>query len=128
MEALWDRRLRTVGEHEIAESFLKGDLTYIALGHYHGQARVAKNAWYSGSVEYFRFSEAKDEKGILLVDLESGRVEQIPVQERYMLDLDPIDCGGLSSREVEEASPSLPTSDDQWKSQTGPATPTYALN
>ena len=102
VEALWDRRLRTVGEHEIAESFLKGDLTYIALGHYHGQAQVSKNAWYSGSVEYFRFSEAADEKGILLVDLESGRVEQIPVQERYMLDLDPIDCGGLSSREVEE--------------------------
>jgi DNA repair exonuclease SbcCD nuclease subunit len=102
VEALWDRRLRTVGEHELKESFLKGDLSYIALGHYHGQARVAKNGWYSGSVEYFRFSEAGDEKGILLVDLESGRVKQIPIQDKYMLDLDPIDCGGLASREVEE--------------------------
>jgi DNA repair exonuclease SbcCD nuclease subunit len=103
VEALWDRRLRTVGEHELKESFLKGDFSYIALGHYHGQARVANNAWYSGSVEYFRFSEAGDEKGLLLVDLDSGDVEQIPVMEKYMLDLDPVDCGGLSSREIEEA-------------------------
>ncbi|KQC14986.1 MAG: metallophosphoesterase, partial [Methanosaeta sp. SDB] len=103
VEALWDRRLRTVGEHELKESFLKGDFSYIALGHYHGQAQVAQNAWYSGSVEYFRFGEAKDDKGLLLVDLDSGRVEQIPVRERYMIDLDPVDCAGLSSREIEEA-------------------------
>jgi DNA repair exonuclease SbcCD nuclease subunit len=101
VEALWDRRLRTVGEHQLKESFLKADLSYIALGHYHGQAQVAKNGWYSGSVEYFRFNEAKDEKGILLVDLESGEVRQIPVVDKYMIDLNPIDCTGLSSREVE---------------------------
>jgi exonuclease SbcD len=101
VEALWDRRLRTVGEHQLKESFLKGDFSYIALGHYHGQAQVAKNGWYSGSVEYFRFNEAKDEKGILLVDLDSGSVEQIPIQDDYMIDLDPVDCTGLSSREVE---------------------------
>jgi len=103
VEALWDRRLRTVGEHELKDSFLKGDFSYIALGHYHGQAQVANNAWYSGSVEYFRFSEAKDDKGLLLVDLDSGDVEQIPVKEKYMFDLAPIDCGDLSSREIEEA-------------------------
>ena len=101
VEALWDRRLRTVGEHQLKESFLKSDFSYIALGHYHGQAQVAKNGWYSGSVEYFRFNEAKDEKGILLVDLESGKVEHIPIQDEYMRDLDPIDCCGHSSREVE---------------------------
>ncbi|HOO54018.1 MAG TPA: exonuclease SbcCD subunit D [Methanothrix sp.] len=103
VEALWDRRLRTVGEHELKESFLKGDFSYIALGHYHGQAQVAGNAWYSGSVEYFRFSEAGDEKGLLLVDLDSGNVEKIPIREEYMLDLDPIDCASLSSREIEAA-------------------------
>jgi exonuclease SbcD len=107
VEALWDRRLRTVGEHELKESFLKGDFSYIALGHYHGQAQVAQNAWYSGSVEYFRFNEAVDEKGLLLVDLESGAVEQIPVREKYMLDPPPIDCGGLSSEEIEESIRSL---------------------
>jgi DNA repair exonuclease SbcCD nuclease subunit len=101
VEALWDRRLRTVGEHQLQESFLKGDFSYIALGHYHGQAQVAKNAWYSGSVEYFRFNEAGDDKGLLLVDLESGKVTQIPIQDEYMRDLDPVDCRGLSSREVE---------------------------
>jgi DNA repair exonuclease SbcCD nuclease subunit len=101
VEALWDRRLRTVGEHQLRESFLKGDFSYIALGHYHGQAQVAKNAWYSGSVEYFRFNEAGDDKGLLLVDIDSGEVKKIPIQDEYMRDLDPVDCSGLSSREVE---------------------------
>ena len=101
VEALWERRLRTVGEHQLKESFLKSDFSYIALGHYHGQAQVAKNGWYSGSVEYFRFNEAKDEKGILLVDLDSEEVRQIPVVDKYMIDLDPVDCTGLSSRQVE---------------------------
>lgn len=107
VEALWDRRLRTVGEHELKESFLKGDFSYIALGHYHGQAQVAQNAWYSGSVEYFRFNEAGDDKGLLLVDLESGAVEQIPVREKYMRDLEPVDFSGLSSEEIEESIRSL---------------------
>ncbi|MDF0591470.1 metallophosphoesterase family protein [Candidatus Methanocrinis natronophilus] len=103
VEALWDRRLRTVGEHQLKESFLKSDFSYIALGHYHGQAQVAKNGWYSGSVEYFRFNEAKDEKGFLYVDLDTdpGSVKQIKIQDEYMIDLEPIDCIGLSSREVE---------------------------
>jgi len=103
VEALWNRRLRTVGEHELKESFLKGDFSYIALGHYHGQAQVARNAWYSGSVEYFRFNEAKDDKGLLLVDLDSGDVEQKSIREKYMLDMEPIDCSGLSSEEIEES-------------------------
>jgi len=104
IEALWDKRLRTVGEHELKDSFLKSDFSYIALGHYHGQAQVSHNAWYSGSIEYFRFNEAKDEKGMLLVDLDSDPIEpkKISVNEEYMLDLSPIDCDGLSSEEMLE--------------------------
>jgi len=100
IEALWHRRLRTVGEYELRESFLKRDFSYIALGHYHSQDQVAQNAWYSGSVEYFKFSEARDNKGILLVDLDIGSVKQVKIQEQYMLDPDPIDCDGLSSEQV----------------------------
>jgi len=100
IEALWNERLRTVGEHELKDSFLKRDFSYIALGHYHGQTQLAQNAWYSGSIEYFRFNEAQDEKGMLLVDLESGKVDPIPVKEKDMFDLAPVDCDRLSSEEI----------------------------
>ena len=100
VEALWNKRLRTVGEHELKDSFLKRDFSYIALGHYHGQAQLAQNAWYSGSIEYFRFNEAQDEKGMLLVDLESGKVDPIFVKAKDMFDLAPVDCDRLSSEEI----------------------------
>jgi exonuclease SbcD len=69
VESLRNKRLRTVGEHELKDSLLKRDFDYIALGHFHGQAQVAENAWYSGSVEYFNFGEANDRKGLLFVNL-----------------------------------------------------------
>lgn len=99
-EALRNKKLRTVGEHELKDSLLKSDFDYIALGHYHGQAQIACNAWYSGSIEYFNFGEAADDKGILLVDLESRKVNQIEVRTRYMTDYPAIDCSGLSSSEI----------------------------
>lgn len=102
IESIKDRRLRTVGEHELSDSFLKSYFSYIALGHFHHQGPVAKNAWYSGSIEYFNFGEASDTKGILLVDLESGKVEQIEVGSKYMFDYPPIDCTGLSSSEIKD--------------------------
>ena len=100
VEALWNQRLRTVGEHELKSSFLKSDLSYIALGHYHAQMQVAKNAWYSGSIDYLNFGEAQDKKGMLLVDLDSGGVQSLPIRERYMIDHPWIDCGGFSSQDL----------------------------
>lgn len=100
VEALWDKRLRTVGEHELKDSFLKRDFSYIALGHYHGQAQIANNAWYSGSIEYFRFGEEGDDKGMLLVDLDKGLVEPIQVKDKNMFDLPAIECDGFSSEDL----------------------------
>jgi exonuclease SbcD len=102
VEALRSRKLRTVGEHELKDSLLKREFDYIALGHYHGRAQIAENAWYSGSIEYFNFAEADDLKGMLLVDLEKGKVEPVEVRPRYMLDCPPVDCSGLSSEEIAE--------------------------
>jgi DNA repair protein SbcD/Mre11 len=99
-EALRNKKLRTVGEHELKDSLLKSDFDYIALGHYHGQSQIAKNAWYSGSIEYFSFGEASDDKGILSVDLQSRKAKQIEVRPRYMIDYPSIDCSGLSSSEI----------------------------
>jgi exonuclease SbcD len=102
VESLGNKRLRTVGEHELKDSLLKRDFNYIALGHYHAQTRISENAWYSGSIEYFNFGEAGDAKGILLVDLEHNRVEPISVRQRYMIDYPAVDCSGLSSEEIAE--------------------------
>ncbi|MFW9931480.1 MAG: exonuclease SbcCD subunit D [Candidatus Thorarchaeota archaeon] len=49
---------------------------YIALGHDHHQHRHAKNAWYAGSPERWRFDEIRHQKGFLVVDIsESQDVE-----------------------------------------------------
>lgn len=102
IESLRNKRLQTVGEHELSDSFLKSYFSYIALGHYHNQTPVARNAWYSGSIDYFNFGEASDRKGILQVDLESNKVEQIELKPKYMVDHPSIDCNGLSSIDIAE--------------------------
>ncbi|MDD5736536.1 MAG: exonuclease SbcCD subunit D, partial [Methanothrix soehngenii] len=102
VESLKNQKMRSVGEHELNDSLLKSDFDYIALGHYHGQAQVAANAYYSGSVEYFNFGEARDVKGMLLVDLETGKASNVPVKPNYMIDHPPIDCSGMRSDEIAE--------------------------
>ena len=103
VESLQNRKMRSVGEHELKDSLLKSDFDYIALGHFHGQAQVANNAYYSGSVEYFNFGESQDEKGMLLVDLETGNATNVPVKPKYMMDHPAIDCKGLHSEEIAES-------------------------
>jgi DNA repair protein SbcD/Mre11 len=100
VESLKNRRMMSVGEHELKDSLLKRDFDYIALGHFHGQTRIAENAWYSGSVEYFNFGEAKDRKGMLLVDLEQGCAKPVPLRPNYMIDHTDVDCSGFSSEEI----------------------------
>jgi DNA repair protein SbcD/Mre11 len=88
------------------------DWTYVALGHYHTQHRVAKNAWYAGSLDFIGpniWGEASDEvdhgshgKGWLLVDLEKERVERCPVPAaRAVLDLEPVRAEGKSAEGVD---------------------------
>lgn len=112
VESLSNKKMRSVGEHELSDSLLKNDFDYIALGHYHGQAQISENAWYSGSVEYFNFGEAHDRKGLLLLDSETGRTESISVRPRYMIDHQPIDCDGLMSEQIAECLMELCQEDD----------------
>jgi hypothetical protein len=89
------------------------DWTYVALGHYHTQHEVEKNAWYAGSLEYVGpnlWGEREDEsrhgshgKGWLLADLSSGRVERHPVPPaREVLDLEPVWAEGQSAGAVDQ--------------------------
>jgi DNA repair protein SbcD/Mre11 len=88
------------------------DWSYIALGHYHTQHQVAKNAWYAGALDYIGpniWGEAADEtdhgshgKGWLLVDLTTGRVDRRPVPAaRKVLDLEPVPAEGRSAEAVD---------------------------
>jgi DNA repair protein SbcD/Mre11 len=87
--------------------------SYVALGHYHTQHEVARNAWYAGSLEYIGpnlWGEWVDEKqhgahgkGWLLVDLDTGSVSRRPVATaREVYDLDPILAEGLSAAGLDE--------------------------
>ena len=52
---------------------------YIALGHDHHQHKHAKNAWYAGSPERWRFDEIRHDKGYLVIDIsEDHKVEINP--------------------------------------------------
>jgi DNA repair protein SbcD/Mre11 len=88
------------------------DWTYIALGHYHVQHRVAGRAWYAGSLEYVSpnlWGELIEEeqlgppgKGWLLADLDTGQVERRPVpRARDILDLEPVQAAGQSAASLD---------------------------
>jgi hypothetical protein len=85
-----------------------GGWSYVALGHYHVQHRVAPRVWYAGSLEYVSpnlWGELIDEidhgltgKAWLLADLDRGTAERRPVPlAREILDLEPLEGDGLSA-------------------------------
>jgi hypothetical protein len=85
--------------------------SYVALGHYHVQHRVAPRVWYAGSLEYVSpnlWGELVDEsdhgltgKGWLLADLERGTAERRAVPlARDILDLEPVEADGLNAAAV----------------------------
>jgi hypothetical protein len=85
--------------------------SYVALGHYHVQHRVAPRVWYAGSLDYVSpnlWGELVDEsdhglsgKGWLLADLETGKAERRPVPPaREILDLEPVEADLLSAAAV----------------------------
>ncbi|HVL88434.1 MAG TPA: exonuclease SbcCD subunit D [Candidatus Thermoplasmatota archaeon] len=88
-------------EQILPASALSPAFDYVALGHYHGNAQVADNAWYAGSTERTSFAEAGQEKGYNLVDFESETVAFHKIPARPMVDLAPIDCAGLGDAEVQ---------------------------
>ncbi len=101
VQSMWCERRNDVGEYELDDGFLRSDFDYIALGHCHGRRKVNDNTWYSGSVEYFSFDEARQEKGILSVDLSTNQISPLDIyKSKYRIDYPPIDCSGLSSWDI----------------------------
>ncbi len=59
-------------DNSLYQEIFSNDYDYIALGHDHRMRKLAKNAWYAGSPERWRFDEANLKKGFLLVEVEHG--------------------------------------------------------
>jgi len=89
-------------EQLINTSYLRPDFDYIALGHFHEYSEVMYNACYSGSTERFSFSEARQRKGFLEVDLESGTRLFHELWTRPMLDLGPLDANKMDHSSLQK--------------------------
>jgi exonuclease SbcD len=88
-------RMNEFNEQLVESCYLKEDLDYIALGHFHQMYNVTKNACYAGSTEHFSFAEAGQPKGFFHIDLGSGKREFIELPTRPMIDLGPVDAHGM---------------------------------
>jgi DNA repair protein SbcD/Mre11 len=97
---LSDKRMHTAAEHEIDATILSDQFDYIALGHFHGQAQVAENAWYSGSLEYCSYGESSDIKGGLIVDTETRAVTHLDLPHTPLIDLGTIACDSSTAADV----------------------------
>ncbi len=53
---------------------------YVALGHDHQQHSLTNRAWYAGSPERWRFDEARQKKGFLVVQLRPGEIPEVTPQ------------------------------------------------
>lgn len=98
--------LRDSGEREWSEARVPREAVaaqaqrhaYVALGHYHRPMRICPNAWYAGSTERFHPEETGYEKGFLL--FHSGEVRHVAVSTRPVVELDPLDCRGLTAAQI----------------------------
>jgi exonuclease SbcD len=71
-----------VGTATEVEPGLFDGFHYVALGHLHRGQRIAERIWYSGSPLPYSFSEARDAKALLAVELDLDgppRVERLPL-------------------------------------------------
>ncbi|MCI0497064.1 MAG: exonuclease SbcCD subunit D [Thermoplasmata archaeon] len=102
-----------ISQMVVDDGALPRDFDYIALGHLHQHhAGITGNGIYSGSLERFSFSEVKDAKGAVLVDLDAGSREFVVRETRPMLSVD-IDCTRRGYEDIEnEAAAAIDSAPD----------------
>ncbi|MCG7844991.1 MAG: exonuclease SbcCD subunit D [Methanomassiliicoccales archaeon] len=88
-------------ELNLPSSLLNLDVDYIALGHFHDMEEITANACYCGSLERMSFSEAGQQKGYILMDLERRKREFVPLQTRPMYSLPSINAKGKDAAELQ---------------------------
>lgn len=103
----------STNDQVIEDSHLQKNMDYVALGHYHGYQKILDNAYYSGSTERFSFSEARQDKGYLVIDLDKGTKEFVSLPARKMIDLPYIDALHLDAESlINEIENSIPDNID----------------
>ena len=93
-------RMDEFNEQTVPLDALGGGWDYVALGHFHRFARVAKNVHYAGSTERLGFGESAQKKGIVEVDLDSHSVKFHGLEIREMVDLKSLDASNLAPSEI----------------------------
>jgi DNA repair exonuclease SbcCD nuclease subunit len=107
-----DQNIAEPGGALLSDEDLRGNWSYVALGHYHVQHKVRDRQWYSGSLDYVSsnpWGELREErasrlsgKGWLLVDLDTQRIERQAVEApRRFLDLPWLDAKDLAAPELD---------------------------
>ena len=86
----------------VPSSYLRSDMDYIALGHYHNYSSAADNAYYAGSIERLSFAEADEAKGFITVDMDTRKRKFVKLAAREMMDLGPIDASGMDANSLME--------------------------
>lgn len=79
-----DRFADVGGLEQVSASLFEG-FAYVALGHLHRQQQIKENIWYSGSPLPYSFSEANQEKGMLIYDSVQDTVTTCPIQPLHPL-------------------------------------------
>ena len=75
VKGIQDFSMNEFNELIIPKFFLKKNFDYIALGHYHKNTKITENCQYAGSTEHFSFSESKDKKGFIEINLENTTLD-----------------------------------------------------
>lgn len=86
----------------VPSSYLRPEMDYIALGHFHNYSSAANNAWYAGSIERLTFAEADEPKGFVVVELDTKKHRFVKLAAREMVDLGPIDASGMDAASLME--------------------------
>ncbi len=70
-------RVLSIGNSDLVNVLMLSDFDYVALGHLHQRQKVSENAYYSGSIYPYSFSEVNSKKGSYFYNTETKEVKFI---------------------------------------------------
>ncbi|RDE13657.1 MAG: hypothetical protein C4K47_05950 [Candidatus Thorarchaeota archaeon] len=103
-------------DRTLPPSILSMGYSYIALGHDHKQHKHSENAWYAGSTERWRFDEAGQKKGFLVVEIAAN--ERPSVTPEYIHFARPVFNRRMTTEDI-GSTESLTQKIDAWFSEKG---------
>ena len=93
-------RMDEFNEQNIPGSVVSKDFDYVALGHFHNHEEVRRDMRYSGSTERLGFGEMDQAKGVVEIELDTGKHRFHELRIRGMKELEPILASKLTASEI----------------------------